>query len=75
MKRSEIIQRIAADLEEMLVNLENRPRTRPHIAKRTANNILDMLEGFGMSPPDWDDTVYGYNEGYILPPEWEPEDD
>lgn len=37
-------------------------------------SILEVIEKAGMSPPDWDGTVYGYNEGLISPPEWEPED-
>lgn len=40
-----------------------------------ANYILRALEEAGMSPPDWDNTVYGHNEGYISPPKWEPEDE
>lgn len=51
MKRSEMIDHIKADLEEMLEILELRPKTRPYIAERYANDILDMIEGFGMLPP------------------------
>ena len=39
------------ELEEMLESLKNRPRTRPHWTERTANDLLAMLEGFGMLPP------------------------
>jgi len=51
MKRSEMVGHIAAELEEMLSTLEARPKTRPYITDRFANNLLDMLEGFGMLPP------------------------
>ena len=75
MKRSEMVEHIAADIEEMLTNLENRPKTRPHIAETTANNILDMLEGFGMLPPTSMSWVQnGDQVSYESATVWEPEE-
>ena len=35
--------------------------------------VLEVVEKAGMSPPDHDGTVFTFNEGLVLPPEWEKE--
>lgn len=36
--------------------------------------LLDFLEKQGMIPPD-DGSVFGWNEGFIEPPKWTPEEE
>ncbi len=43
-------------------------------AEELAERLLTMQEDSGMSPEDWDGTVYGQNEGYVQAPKWEPEE-
>lgn len=51
MKRSEMLEHMIADIEDALINLDNRPNTKPYFSEKLANNLLDMIEGFGMVPP------------------------
>lgn len=45
----------------------------PEDPEAEAAYILQRLLKAGMSPPDWNYTVFGYNEGFISPPQWQPE--
>lgn len=71
MKRSEALEYIKHELQDFARNYEMASeKARPHKLEHGAENILDMMLGFGMSPPDHDNTVF---EGFINPPEWESE--
>lgn len=77
MKRSEVIEHIKADIEEMLKNMKNRPSAAKYMPERYANEILDMLEGFGMLPPHNKSAQamsgsYDESIGCCI---WEPEND
>lgn len=66
MKRSEAIKLIVTAVyqaSDMDVEL----------SKEEAAEVLQKLEDAGMLPDDYDGTIFGYNEGYISPPKWEPE--
>lgn len=67
MKRSEMIGLI---LEHILHNTE-----LTFVSEECVYGLLDKMERAGMSPPDYDNSTYGWNEGFITPPEWEPEDE
>lgn len=73
MKRSEMIEHIKAELEEMVEVMKLRPKAAKHQPERFANSLLDMIEGFGMLPPGQDFSaettlsVFG-------PYEWEKEE-
>jgi len=42
----------------------------------TAKQVLDRLEKLGMMPPYKDgEEPFGHNEGYIVAPRWESEDE
>lgn len=69
MKRSKAVEDIKNLIELNLESLSLIPD-----ATLTADLILTHLERVGISPPDYDNTVYGYNEGFISPPKWEPEE-
>jgi len=51
MKRSEMIEYIKSELEDMIESINNRPNAAKYASDRFANNILDMIEGFGILPP------------------------
>ena len=51
MKRSEMLKHMIEDIEQHLFTLEHRPNTRKHFPSILANELLDMIEGFGMLPP------------------------
>lgn len=86
MKRSEMLDHIKEDLLE---KLKHRWLERGEIdkwAKFTANELLDMVEGFGMLPPlhtfkdqhedycaTYDDDECNCNP--VRDNQWEPEDD
>jgi hypothetical protein len=65
MKRSEALDIIDDDVYEHDLPL----------LQGISKEILGRLEKAGMSPPDYDDTVFGWNEGLIMPPKWEDEDE
>ena len=79
MKRSEMVEHIKAELEELLKGYHNVSEKRyPHWINGKASGILDMLEGFGILPPQ--------APHLVVPPllpkpdvlylhEWEPEDE
>lgn len=79
MKRSEMLTHMIEDIEQHLFTLEHRPNTRKHFPAILANELLDMIEGFGMLPPadyhprDKDaDLAVRVGEFYM---KWEPEDE
>lgn len=52
MKRSEMLEHIQAELEDLLKQQAGVSIKRyPHWIKAKAADILDMCEGFGMEPP------------------------
>jgi 5,10-methylenetetrahydrofolate reductase len=58
MKRVEVIEHIKSELQELAESLENTTeKRRRHIIQNKAESILDMLEGFGMMPPNKDNAV------------------
>jgi hypothetical protein len=67
MKRSEMI--------EIMIDAYLKYSTKMSTTRDKMNHVLDDIEKAGMSPPDYDNTVYGWNEGFISPPEWEPENE
>ena len=75
MKRSEMVEHIEADLLDMLDTIKLRPNAAKHQPNIFANDILDMIEGFGMLPPPHikelpeTDTINA-----IMLNEWEAED-
>lgn len=69
MKRSEILQHMIEDIEQHLFVLEHRPNTKKHFSSILANELLDMLEGFGMLPPALPSLNFTDTYGH----EWEPE--
>jgi hypothetical protein len=77
MRRSEMIEYIADELRDIIsVYLSSSPKYSgtDKFYKNKAENMLDMLEGFGMLPPPYFDSFY-YDEpecdGMIS--EWEGE--
>lgn len=78
MKRSEILDHIKEDLLE---KLKHRWLERGEIdkwAEFTANELLDMIEGFGMLPPFFPPeklSVMQDEEKYVQYYRWEPEDE
>lgn len=67
MKRSEMLVKIADIVHSY------RRATEGVTSDQLAHMILEMQEAHGMLPPDFDHTVFGWNEGYISPPKWEQE--
>lgn len=67
MKRSEMIEHITEDLLEKLDHYKLKQGKRVW-AKFVANELLDMIEGFGMTPP----SPTPFDSGLILG--WEEED-
>ena len=51
MKRSEMIEHIAAEMVDATASRKYSNETEEAYYKRKATGILDMIEGFGMSPP------------------------
>lgn len=54
MKRSEMIEHIAEEMIDAVRSREFSNETEDAYHKRKASYILDMLEGFGMLPPETD---------------------
>ena len=77
MKRSEMVEHIRAELEEMLKEHHNVSDKRyPHWINGKASSMLDMMEGFGMLPPQYTSLHPGHfpgNEYTIELNEWEEE--
>ena len=71
MKRSEMVEHIQAELEEMLEIIKLRPNAAKYQPKRFAEGILDMIEGFDMLPPVIEFEMGGNK---ITDNAWEPED-
>lgn len=46
-----MLEHMIEDIEQHLFTLERRPNTRKHFSAILANELLDMIEGFGMLPP------------------------
>ena len=59
MKRSEMLEHIKDDLLEKLSHRYLQQGQLEKWASLTANELLDMLEGFGMLPPAVDIEVFG----------------
>ena len=73
MKRSEMIEHIAAEMVDAAVyrkKLSN--ENEESYYKRKAADILDMLLGFGMLPPY---NPYYLDHGSIMDCQWDPEDE
>lgn len=51
MKRFEMIEYLIDELNEFIGKLETSRELEPIIVKKEAHIILDMIEGFDMSPP------------------------
>jgi hypothetical protein len=78
MRRSEMLEHIKEDLLEKLNHRWLERGETDKWAEFTANELLDMIEGFGMLPPlnDWDfnmdgDKATADNVRYYT---WEPEE-
>lgn len=52
MKRSEMVRHIKNDLIEKLEHIWLNIGQKDRWAQYTANELLDMIEGFGMLPPE-----------------------
>lgn len=65
MKRSEAIKRLKEETDNWCSS---------SLSLDEINLILVTIEDMGMSPPDFDCTVFTWNEGLIRPPVWEPEE-
>lgn len=61
MKRSELIDNIFKDLDKTMT-------------KNQILSVIHLAEAYGMLPPDDKNEVFGWNEGFISPPQWEPEE-
>lgn len=66
MKRSDVIILIQKTWDKQHQDM--------YMNEYVADMILRELEKAGISPPDDQGIVFGWNEGYISPPEWEKED-
>lgn len=78
MKRSEMIEYIRDDLEEILSECKHvRPTRYEHWIKYKAEGILSMLEGFDMLPPHnkLSQDMIGYPHKVIGACIWEPENE
>jgi hypothetical protein len=73
MKRSEIIEHIAAEMVDAAASRKYSNETEQAYYKRKASGILDMLLGFGMEPPSKCDT--GKCSEIGCGNEWEAEDE
>ena len=83
MKRSEMVSHIHEELKDLINSYESASSKRvPHLIKHRAEELLDVLEGFGMLPPEryrdhnWNELDISYSEWLQLPGkvnEWEPE--
>ena len=54
MKRTEMVEHIAAEIEDMFNTRQYSKETDAGFYKRKAANLLDMLLGFDMAPPNLD---------------------
>lgn len=70
MKRSEMLDHIKEDLLEKLKHRWLERGETDKWADYTANQLLDMIEGFGMLPPSIEYWYSDYPEN-----RWEPEDE
>ena len=85
MKRSEMLDHIKEDLLEKLKHRWLERGETDKWAEFTANELLDMIEGFGMLPPltkalPYDFTNTGFTQDFLDEHEfkvnrWEPEDE
>lgn len=85
MKRSEMLDHIKEDLLEKLKHRWLERGETDKWAEFTANQLLDMIEGFGMLPPETkalpqDFVNLGFTQEFLDEHEfkvnrWEPEDD
>jgi hypothetical protein len=57
MKRSEMIKFIELELAEIVENSVDLKYSLPEYISKRAAGMLDMIEGFGMSPPEEDFNV------------------
>lgn len=62
MKRNDMINHMIEEIKEKRERLELRPNTEPYFNKDLANDLLDMLEGFGMLPPPYKKLLEGETE-------------
>lgn len=72
MKRSKMLEHMIEEIKDRRETLKLRPNTEPYFNKDLANNLLDMIEGFGMLPPD---RALVHPELKYVDNSWEPEDD
>jgi len=80
MKRSEILLHIQEELRESLKHRFLEQGNVDNWTKYYSNELLDMLEGFGMLPPYRKRTQEEFNEidainQYHYVHKWEPEDE
>lgn len=72
MKRSEALLKLK---EKWKLGLMRAIRAESDIDSLIDDLLKFIQDDLRMSPEDWDCSTYGYNEGWITPPEWEPEDE
>ena len=72
MKRSEMVLHLKETLEEIEVAQKSRRPNDKNFHKRHAEDILDMILGFGMLPPEYDKLELGHIDSNFVN-EWEPE--
>jgi hypothetical protein len=74
MKRSEMIDHIVAEMVDAEANRKYSNEAGEAYFKRRAVSLLDMIEGFGMLPPEVPTlTINGVS--FIAKNIWEPEDE
>jgi hypothetical protein len=79
MKRSEMIEHIAAEMVDAEANRKYSNEPKQDYYLRKATGLLDMIQGFGMLPPTVDGIIEvekTNDEGLALKLwSWEPEDE
>lgn len=72
MKRSKMIELIIDDLKDIILVYNISGNIDLNVQ---AQLILQTIEKAGMLPPDYTNTIFGWNEGWIDYPQWEPENE